>query len=452
MLEVKDGKVGRGRGASAPALRYMPGFGNEHVTEAAAGALPEGQNSPQKPPLGLYPELLSGTAFTAPRAENRRAWVYRIRPSAMHLSYARLADGLIRGGPFDEAETPPNRLRWDPLPLPDQPTDFVAGLATMAGNGDAASQTGSAVHIYRANRSMADRVFASHDGELLFVPQLGDLRLVTELGVIGLAPGEFAVIPRGVKVRVELAGEGSMKEGARGYVAENFGALFRLPELGPIGSNGLANARDFQTPVAAYDDPDRPTQVIIKFLGKLWAADYLHNPLDVVGWHGNLAPYKYDLARFMAINTVSYDHADPSINTVLTAPSARPGTANVDFVVFPPRWQVAERTFRPPWFHRNVMSEFMGLVRGMYDAKAEGFVPGGSSLHNCMSAHGPDNATFVRASTERLEPRYLADTLAFMFESSLVYRPTRFALDTPARQADYDACWSGFQNLFGAKR
>jgi homogentisate 1,2-dioxygenase len=441
MLEVKKGS--RVAAAKAAELRYLPGFGNEHVTEAVAGAVPQGQNSPQTPPLGLYTELLSGTAFTAPRAENRRTWTYRIRPSAMQPRFARLADGLVRGGPFDEAETPPNRLRWDPLPLPDQPADFVDGLATMAGNGEAASQTGSAVHIYRANRSM-ERVFANHDGELLIVPQLGGLRIATELGVIGLEPGEFAVIPRGVKFKVELAGDK-----ARGYACENFGALFRLPELGPIGSNGLANARDFLTPVAAYDDPDRPTQVVTKFLGHLWVADYDHNPLDVVGWHGNLAPYKYDLARFMAINTVSFDHADPSINTVLTSPSARPGTANVDFVVFPPRWLVAEHTFRPPWFHRNVMSEFMGLVRGVYDAKAEGFVPGGASLHNCMSPHGPDQTTFERATKDALEPRFLADTLAFMFESSLVYRPTRFALDTPARQADYDACWSGFQTLFG---
>ncbi len=437
-------KVKKGSRVAAE-LRYLPGFGNEHVTEAVPGALPEGQNSPQKPPLGLYTEILSATAFTAPRAENRRTWMYRIRPSAMHKRFARLGDGLVRGGPFDEVETPPNRLRWDPLPVPDQPTDFVDGLVTMAGNGDAASQTGSAVHIYRANRPM-DRVFADHDGELLIVPQLGGLRLATELGVIGLDPGEIAVVPRGVKFKVELAGAQ-----ARGYVCENFGALFRLPELGPIGSNGLANARDFLTPVAAYEDAERPVQVVVKFLGKLWAADYDHSPLDVVGWHGNLAPFKYDLARFMAINTVSFDHADPSINTVLTSPSSRPGTANIDFVIFPPRWMVAEHTFRPPWFHRNVMSEFMGLVRGMYDAKAEGFVPGGASLHNCMTAHGPDQTTFERATLEKLEPRFLADTLAFMFETSLVYRPTRFALETPARQQDYDACWSGFRKLFEAK-
>ncbi len=442
MLDVKTKKTTSGATATAP-LRYLTGFGNEHVTEAVPGAVPEGQNSPQKPPLGLFPELISGTAFTAPRHENRRTWMYRIRPSAMHKSFKRLPDGAVRSGPFDEAETPPNRLRWDPLPLPDQPTDFIDGLVTMAGNGSAEAQAGSAIHIYRANRSMTDRVYANHDGEMMILPQLGALRLRTELGIVSIAPGEFAVVPRGIKFCVELAGEA-----ARGYVCENFGAMFRLPELGPIGSNGLANARDFQTPVAAFENPDKPAQVVVKFLGKLWAADYPHNPLDVVGWHGNLAPYKYDIARFMAINTVSFDHADPSINTVMTSPTTRPGTANIDFVVFPPRWMVAEHTFRPPWFHRNIMSEYMGLVRGVYDAKAEGFVPGGSSLHNCMTAHGPDKTTVDRATAAKLEPHYLADTLAFMFESSIVYRPTRFALESPARQADYDSCWDGFRNQF----
>jgi homogentisate 1,2-dioxygenase len=445
MLDLKKDKAGARGGRAAPALHYMGGFSNEFVSEAVPGALPEGQNSPQKPPLGLTAEVISGTAFTAPRAENRRTWMYRVRPSAMHPRYERVPDGLLRAGPFNEAETPPNRLRWDPLPMPDQPADFLAGLATMAGNGSAETQSGSAVHIYRSNRSMTDRLLVNHDGEMLIVPQQGGLRIWTELGIVGLEPGEFAVIPRGFKFRVDLTGDS-----ARGYVCENFGAAFRLPELGPIGSNGLANARDFQTPVAAYDDVDRPTQVVAKFLGKLWSADLDHNPLDVVAWHGNLVPYKYDLARFMAINTVSYDHPDPSINTVITSPTTRPGTANVDFVIFPPRWMVAEHTFRPPWFHRNVMSEYMGLVRGMYDAKAEGFVPGGSSLHNCMTAHGPDKTTVDRASTEKLEPRYLADTLAFMFESSLVYRPTKFALESPALQKNYDGCWTGFTNDFKA--
>jgi homogentisate 1,2-dioxygenase len=443
MLDLKKDKAAARANRGAAVLHYLSGFANEFVSEAVPGAVPEGQNSPQKPPLGLYPELISATAFTAPRHENRRTWMYRVRPTAMHPRFEPLPDGLVRSGPFTEADTPPNRLRWDPLPMPDQPADFLAGLVTMAGNGDAVSQNGSAIHIYRANRSMSDCVFADNDGEMMIVPQLGGLRLFTELGILGLEPGEVAVIPRGMKFRVDLTGDA-----ARGYICENFGAPFRLPELGPIGSQGLANTRDFLAPVAAYDDPDRPTKVVTKFLGKWWAAQLGHCPLDVIGWHGNLTPYKYDIARFMAINTVSFDHADPSINTVMTSPTTRPGTANVDFVVFPPRWLVAENTFRPPWFHRNIMSEYMGLVRGVYDAKAEGFVPGGSSLHNCMTAHGPDKATVDRATTEKLEPRYLKDTLAFMFESSLVYRPTRFALESPARQPDYDAVWGGFTNQF----
>ena len=444
MSEVKE-RTGVAAGSPArPALRYLSGFGNEHVTEAVPGALPVGQNSPQRAPLGLYAEQLSGTAFTAPRAENRRSWLYRVRPSAMHPRFARLADGLLRAGPWDEVETPANRLRWDPPALPAGAVDFVDGLATMAGNGSAEAQSGSAAHIYLATRDMTDRVFTNHDGELLIVPQQGALRLATELGVVDVSPGEVALVPRGVRFRVELP-DGS----ARGYVCENFGPLFRLPELGPIGSNGLANPRDFLYPAAAFEAPDKPVQVVAKMLGRLWAADYPHNPLDVVAWHGNLAPCKYDLARFMAINTVSFDHPDPSIFTVLTAPSGRPGTANVDFVVFPPRWMVAEGTFRPPWFHRNVMSEFMGLVHGAYDGKSGGFAPGGASLHNCMTAHGPDRAVFEQASAEALAPRYLGQTLAFMFESGWVYRPTRFALEAPELQADYDSCWNGFRNLFG---
>lgn len=441
MSEVKEQGAAPRTSVVMPALRYLSGFGNEHASEALAGALPLDQNSPQRAPLGLCAEQFSGTAFTAPRGSNRRSWLYRVRPSASHPPFRRLPASDFGGEPFGAAETPPNRLRWDPLPFPEAPADFIDGLATLAGNGSAAAQSGSAVHYYRANRTAAERVFADHDGELLLLPQSGALLLRTEFGVIALAPGEVGVIPRGTKFSVELRAAA-----VRGYVCENFGPSFRLPELGPIGANGLANARHFQVPVAAFESPDRPTQVVVKFLGRLWVADYPHNPLDVVAWHGNLVPCKYDLARFNAINTVSYDHPDPSINTVLTSPTTQPGVANVDFVIFPPRWLVAEHTFRPPWFHRNVMSEYMGLINGVYDAKAQGFVPGGGSLHNCMTAHGPDLATFDKASSERLEPRYLADTLAFMFESSLVYHPTRFALDTPALHKDYDACWAGFPN------
>src|SRR5438874_8100481 len=421
-------------------LKHQCGFGNLHATEAVPGALPQGQNSPQRAPRGLYAEVLSGSAFTAPRAENLSSWLYKLRPSAMHAPFRRMANGLLRSGPFNEVETPPNRLRWEPLPIGESPADFVQGLATIAGSGEPAAQIGVAVHFYRANRSMAERMFVDCDGELMFVPQLGEILLFTELGKLTVAPGEIAVVPRGVKFRLEL-----LEKQARGYVCENYGTPFRLPELGPIGAQGLAQPRDFLAPVAAFEDNEARHQVVSKFLGALWSADYRHSPLDVLAWHGRYAPYKYDLARFMAINTVSFDHADPSIFTVLSSPSGQPGVANCDFVIFPPRWLVAEHTFRPPWFHRNMMSELMGLVRGAYDAKAEGFLPGGISIHNCMIAHGPDLATFGRASAGELKPQKLDGGLAFMWESRYVFRPTRFAMNARELQKDYDAVWSGFK-------
>ncbi len=426
----------------SPVLEYQSGFGNLHSSEALPGALPQGQNSPQRAPRGLYAEVLSGTAFTAPRAENLSSWLYRLRPSAMHAPFRRIANGLMRSGPFNEVEASPNRLRWDPLPIGESPIDFIDGLATLAGSGEPAAQTGVAVHLYRANRSMAERLFVDCDGELMFVPQLGQLLLFTELGKLIVAPGELAVVPRGVKFTVEL-----LEKQARGYVCENYGAPFRLPELGPIGAQGLAQPRDFLAPVAGFEDKQTRHQVVSKFLGALWAAEYRHSPLDVVAWHGRYAPYKYDLARFMAINTVSFDHADPSIFTVLTSPSGQAGVANCDFVIFPPRWLVAEHSFRPPWFHRNVMSELMGLVHGVYDAKAEGFLPGGVSIHNCMSAHGPDVQTFERASGAELKPQKIEDTLAFMWESRFVFRPTQFAMSLPQLQKDYDTVWDGFKKL-----
>jgi homogentisate 1,2-dioxygenase len=427
-------------------LAYAGGFGNDFSTEALPGALPADQNSPQRVPYGLYAEQLSGTAFTAPRAENRRSWLYRIRPSADHKPFTAFAHARLRGGPFDDEAAAPNRWRWDPQPFPAQPADFVDGLVTIAGTGSPSAHSGAGLHIYAANRSMRDRVFANSDGELLIVPERGALLLFTEFGRVGVGPGEIAVIPRGVKFRVELDADQ-----ARGYICENYGAPLRLPELGPIGANGLANPRDFLTPLAAFEDRDAATEAVVKFGGKLWRTELDRSPLDVVAWHGNYAPYKYDLARFNTINTVSFDHPDPSIFTVLTSPSLRPGTANVDFVIFPPRWMVAEHTFRPPWFHRNVMSEFMGLVRGTYDAKATGFVPGGISLHTALCAHGPDIATFERASQAELAPHKIDDTLAFMFETSGPLVPTAFALECPALQREYDAVWSGFAKRFDGR-
>ncbi|HEY5710974.1 MAG TPA: homogentisate 1,2-dioxygenase [Allosphingosinicella sp.] len=424
---------------ATPDKDMMPGFGNHFASEAVPGALPEGRNSPQRPAFGLYAEQLSGTAFTAPRAENRRSWLYRMRPSAQHPPYRRYDGAPLFAPGTSDAPLPPNRLRWDPLDMPDAYADFVDGLATMVANRDPASLEGVAVHVYRANRDMDDRYFFDADGELLIIPEQGRLDLRTEMGRIQIGPGEIALVPRGVRFRVLLP-----DGGARGFVAENHGALFRLPELGPIGSNGLANARDFLTPAAAFEDRDGSFALIQKHLGSLWVTELDHSPLDVVAWHGNLAPCKYDLARFNTMGTISYDHPDPSIFTILTSPSDTPGRANADFVIFPPRWMVAEDTFRPPWFHRNVMSEFMGLISGAYDAKAEGFAPGGMSLHNLMSGHGPDAASWKAASEAELKPHRIEGSLAFMVESCWPYRPTEFALQCRELQGDYDEAWGGF--------
>ena len=415
---------------------YMTGFGGHFESEAVEGALPKGRNSPQRPPFGLYTEQLSGSSFTSPRHENRRSWLYRMRPTADHRPFVAYEGAPLFAAPASAEPLAPNRLRWDPPRLAEG-FDFVDGLATMLHARKPDDLEGCAVHVYRATRSMDGRVFVDADGELVIVPQHGTIRLETELGCLDVAPGSIGVVPRGVKFRVSLLdGE------ARGYVAENYGLSFRLPELGPIGSNGLANPRDFETPVAWFEDKDHPTQVIQKSLGHLWSTTVDHSPLDVVAWHGNYAPYRYDLSRFNVINSVSFDHPDPSIFTVLTSPSNVPGRANADFVIFPPRWMVAEDTFRPPWFHRNVMSEAMGLIHGAYDAKAEGFAPGGLSLHNLMSGHGPDVESWRKASEAALKPHKIEGTMAFMVETCWPYRPTAFALEHA--QPDYDEAWAGF--------
>ncbi len=423
-------------------LDYQSGFGNHFATEALPGALPQGRNSPQRCAYGLYAEQFSGTAFTAPRHANRRSWLYRIRPAVVHGDFKRVPEGLLTNH-FDAVEVPPNPLRWDPLAMPAEPTDFLAGLVTAGGNGSPNRHCGCAIHWYVANRSM-ERFFHDADGELLIVPQLGRLRLATELGVIEIEPQEIAVLPRGLRFRVEL-----MDAGARGYVCENFGAPLRLPDLGPIGANGLANPRDFLTPTASYEDRDGDFELLAKFGGRLWSAGIGHSPLDVVAWHGNHVPYKYDLRRFNTLGSISYDHPDPSIFLVLQSISDTAGVDDLDFVVFPPRWLVMEDTFRPPWFHRNVASEFMGLIEGVYDSKADGFVPGGASLHNSLCGHGPDAATFERAShADTKQPQRVSDTMAFMFETRVPIRPTRFALESPHLQPDYAQCWQGLPKNF----
>ena len=427
-------------------LQYLGGFGNQLSSEALPGSLPMGRNSPQRVANGLYAELLSGSAFTAPRAENRRTWMYRRQPGVKCTGTAHqaLPHPTWKTGAAAGVATPPDPMRWHAMPVPtDRALDFIDGLHTIVVNGDADAQTGIAAHLVLANCSM-QRVLINADGEMLIVPQQGAMTITTELGVLHVAAGQIVLIPRGMAFRVALDGP------TRAYVCENYGAPFRLPELGPIGSNGLANARDFQCPVAAFEADLQPTTVVRKFGGQLWQARADASPFNVVAWHGNLVPFRYDTKHFMVIGSISFDHPDPSIFTVLTSPSDTPGTANCDFVIFPPRWLVMEDSFRPPWFHRNVMSEFMGLVHGQYDAKPEGFKPGGMSLHNSLVPHGPDAEAFDKASNAQLAPHKLDETLAFMFESRWRFRCTDFALNGGALDLRYAECWAPLSDHFKA--
>ena len=428
------------------ALTYQSGFGNQFVSEAVPGTLPQGRNSPQRVAHGLYAELLSGSAFTAPRAENRRTWMYRRQPGVVctGTAYEPYPHATWKTGAAMGVDTPPNPMRWHATPVPtDRPLDFIDGMHTVVVNGDADAQTGVAAHLVLANRSM-NRAFVNADGEMLIVPQQGTLTITTELGILQVAPGEIALLPRGLLFKVAVDGP------TRAYVCENHGAPFRLPELGPIGSNGLANPRDFLAPVAAFDADPQPTEIVRKFGGSLWRTRVPTSPFNVVAWHGNLVPLKYDTKHFMVIGSISFDHPDPSIFTVLTSPSDTPGVANCDFVIFPPRWLVMEDTFRPPWYHRNVMAEFMGLVHGQYDAKPEGFKPGGMSLHNTMVPHGPDTEAFGKASNADLAPHKLDHTLAFMFESRWRFKCTEFALNGGALDTKYPDCWATLADHFKA--
>ncbi len=430
---------------AASAYTYMPGFGNDFETETLPGSLPQGRNSPQRPAYGLYAEQLSGSPFTAPRGTNERSWLYRIRPSVKHHGRFKTFElPLWKSAPnAGDHELPLGQLRWNPTPMPSEPTDFIHGMRTMTTAGDVFGQAGMASHVYVANADMVDDHFFNADGELMVVPQVGGVRFVTEMGVIEIRPGEICVLPRGLTFKVEL-----MDGTARGYVCENYGAKFTLPDRGPIGANCLANPRDFKTPTAWYEDKETPCRIVVKWCGRFHVTEIGHSPLDVVAWHGNYAPYKYDLATFSPVGAILFDHPDPSIFTVLTAPSGEEGTANIDFVIFPPRWMVAEDTFRPPWYHRNIMSEFMGLIHGQYDAKEEGFVPGGMSLHNMMLAHGPDATGFEKASRAELKPVKLDHTMAFMFETRFPQLLTGYAAGLETLQADYIDCWSDLKKRF----
>lgn len=424
---------------------YMPGFGNDFETEALEGALPIGQNSPQKCNYGLYGEQLSGTAFTAPSHQNERTWCYRIRPSVKHTGrFEKINMPFWKSAPHIlEDVVSLGQYRWDPVPMGDAPTDFITGMRTMTTAGDVHTQIGMAAHVYLASVSMQDRYFYSADSELLIVPQQGRLRFCTELGIIDLEPKEFAIIPRGLLFRAEVI-EGP----CRGFVCENYGQKFELPYRGPIGANCMANRRDFKTPVAAFEDSDTPSEVIVKWCGTFHRTEIDHSPLDVVAWHGNYAPVKYDMRSYCPIGAILYDHPDPSIFTVLTAPSGVAGTANIDFVLFRERWMVMEDTFRPPWYHKNVMSELMGNIYGQYDAKPQGFVPGGMSLHNMMLPHGPDRDAFEKASNGELAPQKLEETMSFMFETRFPQQLTHFAAHEAPLQDDYIDCWRSLEKKF----
>ena len=430
-------------------LRYMPGFGNDFETEALPGALPQGMNSPQRVNYGLYGEQLSGTAFTAPGHQNERTWCYRIRTSVRHQSrFSRVDLQYWKSAPHILKDiTSLGQYRWDPVPHSDLNLTWLTGMRTMTTAGDVNTQTGMASHVYIVTQSMQDAYFYSADGELLVVPQEGRLRFATELGVLDIGPQEIAIIPRGLVYRVEV-----LEAPARGFVCENYGQKFGLPERGPVGANCMANKRDFKTPVAAFEDRDAPSNLTIKWCGQFHRCEIGHSPLDVVAWHGNYAPVKYDLRNYCPIGAILFDHPDPSIYTVLTAPSGIEGTANIDFVLFRERWNVAENTFRPPWYHKNVMSELMGNIYGQYDAKPQGFSPGGMSLHNCMLPHGPDHAAFEAASNADLKPQKLENTMSFMFETRFPQHLTAFAAHEAPLQDDYVDCWQGLEKKFDGTR
>ena len=435
------------RSAVAPAATegYQPGFGNDFETEALPGALPRGRNSPQRCAYGLYAEQLSGTPFTAPRGLNERTWCYRIRPSVRHVGrMGRIEMPHWKSAPHVVPDvTSLGQYRWDPIPVPEEPLTFLTGMRTVTTAGDVHTQVGMAAHVYLATASMEGEAFYSADSEMLVVPQEGRLRFVTELGVIELGPQQVALMPRGLVFRVDVI-EGP----ARGFVCENYGLKFDLPHRGPIGANCLANPRDFLTPVAAFEDREAPTRVVVKWCGGFHASEIGHSPFDVVAWHGNYAPWVYDLRTFSPVGAVLFDHPDPSIFTVLTAPSGVEGTANIDFVLFRDRWGVAEDTFRPPWYHKNVMSELMGNIHGVYDAKPQGFAPGGLSLHNMMLPHGPDAQAFEGASGADLRPEKLSDTMAFMLETRFPQQLTEWAAREAPLQDDYAECWDGLVKHF----
>eukprot|EP00550_Attheya_septentrionalis_P011516 CAMPEP_0198303206 /NCGR_PEP_ID=MMETSP1449-20131203/56767_1 /TAXON_ID=420275 /ORGANISM="Attheya septentrionalis, Strain CCMP2084" /LENGTH=538 /DNA_ID=CAMNT_0044005693 /DNA_START=55 /DNA_END=1671 /DNA_ORIENTATION=+ len=499
-------------------LYYLLGFGNSFESEALPNALPRGRNNPRNVPYHLYAEQLNGTAFTSPRSCNRRTWLYRTHPSVHgtsspllppdQLSHSKLFKGnnddndddddsvvhTIRNKPSCFGHCAPQDLTWDPNPMRWKPFstnsssetaqdhDFVSGCHLLAsrpeqvsiyvyafGQNMTSSSSSSSSTLPQMKKKLQHHLYNS-DGHFLIVPQGGpDLEIQTELGHLKVGHREIAVLPRGMMFSVNKGKrEGQDDDVARGYLLEVEEGHFQLPELGPIGSNGLVNVRDVCHPVASYDatpstdDSQQQQQHVIwnKFGGQLFGRTQSHSPFNVVAWHGNYVPFKYDLNKFCAIGSVTYDHLDPSMYTVLTVPShGEAGTALCDFVVFPSNRIMAtdSNTLRPPWFHRNVMTEFMGLLDGVYDAKQEdGFQPGGASLHSCMTPHGPDASSYQAAVTNPCtSPTALPPTagMAFMFETCHKLKLSPFSLSSPHRDLGYATCWddlddSSFRNSY----
>ncbi len=428
-------------------MKYLHGFGNHFESEARNGILPVGRNSPQNVEGGLYAEQVSGTPFTAPRHRNLKTWLYKISPSVVQGRFTEVGHPTwISESSRGRFQKTPEALRFHPYPENSSPMDFLDSIFTYAINGDLYRNSGMAIHLFSFNQGMEARYLYNADAEMMLVLERGEIEIHTELGVMELSPLFIGVIPRGIKFRI------TMKPGSspvRGYLAENFGSPFQLPELGPIGANGLANPRDFEVPCAGFESKAGDFELYARYQGSLWKAPLSHSPLDTVAWHGNYVPYRYDLRKFNTINTVSYDHPDPSIFTVLTSTSPVPGTANIDFVIFPPRWMVAENTFRPPYYHRNVMNEFMGLIEGAYDAKESGFKPAGASIHNAFTGHGPDAEGFKKAVGMKLDPVRYENTMAFMWESSFPFWPAEQAMKRPGLlDQNYADCWQSLPRTF----
>ncbi|KAF8579366.1 homogentisate 1,2-dioxygenase [Ramaria rubella] len=427
---------------------YQTGFGNRFASDAIPGTLPLGQNNPQRCKYGLYAEQVTGTAFVAPRCENQNAWLYRIRPAVAHDGFTALA----RNPDLESNFLPANprislsasQLSWQPIGIPSVETDFIDGLKTVAGCGDSSLREGLAVHLYAANVSMGKKAFVNTDGDFLIVPSQGRLDIQTEFGKLMVRPGEIVVIQRGIRFKVSLPNGPS-----HGYIQEVFGAHYELPELGPLGANGLANARDFEYPVASFDIDQTPWDIVYKVSGSLHLCKQRHTPFDVVAWHGNYVPYKYALEKLITVGSLTRDHIDPSIFCVLTARSKTAGTPLADFLAYGPRWDVAYNTFRPSYYHRNAASELLGLIYGAYPGRA-GFQPGGLNFTPPFSPHGPTSGPFKAASEAELKPQWISvGSLAFMFESSMTLALTEYAIKRANTMRPVDPkTWEGLKPLF----